>query len=95
MMPACTEKNNYQKCIKFACNYFQNSSASGGRRPPDPLRFCPIPNLLPPPLSETQKFNHLFESGSKAHKTKQTHRQKNKTDTQNKKDGNDRHNKTP
>ena len=28
----------YQKCVKFACNYFKNSSASGGLRPPDPLQ---------------------------------------------------------
>ena len=57
----------YQKSIKFACNYFRNTSAYGGLRPqapteappldpakglpsPDPLWFCPIPNLLPPPL---------------------------------------------
>ena len=51
----------YQKCVKFACNYLKNSSASGGlgappmdsagdSRAPDPLWFCPppIPNLPPP-----------------------------------------------
>ena len=27
----------YQKCVKFACNYFKNSSPSGGLRLPDPL----------------------------------------------------------
>ena len=53
------------KCVKFACNYFKNSSASGGRSPTDPLgsapgtrRGTPVPrpsvvlpilNLLPPP----------------------------------------------
>ena len=41
-------------------------------------------------------FHHLFESGSKAHKKQNKHIDRRiKTDTQKKKDGDDRHNKTP
>ena len=61
-IPPCTALS---KCVKFACNYFKNSSDSGGFVPhtaplldpagelssTDPLWFCPsIPNLLPPPM---------------------------------------------
>jgi len=48
----------YQKCIKFACNYFNNSSASGDFVPQTPYRGSapgprwgtpvPIPVVLPP-----------------------------------------------
>ena len=43
----------YQKCVKFACNYFKNSSTSGELRPQAPYRgsapgprwwFCPTPS---------------------------------------------------
>ena len=45
MMPASTKNSlyrwkcvkYYQKCVKFSCNYFWNSSASGGLHLPDPL----------------------------------------------------------
>jgi len=32
----------YQKRLKFACNYFENSSASGGLRPQTPTRAPPL-----------------------------------------------------
>ena len=49
------------KCVKFACNYFKNSSASGGLRPQTPYRGSahrprwglPSPDPLwfcPPPI---------------------------------------------
>ena len=61
MMPASTEKsqayigenvwNTTKKCVKFACNYFKNPSASGGLRPPDSLTgfrpWTPLENSHP------------------------------------------------
>ena len=56
----------YQKCVKFACNYFKNSSASGDfvpwtplgdSRPPDPLV---LPHLKPPSAAYPHAHMLLF-----------------------------------
>ena len=42
----------YQKCVKFACNYFKNSSASGGLHPQTPCGFAPHPK---PPVTACER----------------------------------------
>jgi len=58
----------YQKCVKFACNYFINSSAFGGLRPQTPYRGSAprprwgLPSPRPPvvlPPSQTS-FRRLW-----------------------------------
>jgi len=70
----------YQNCVKFACNYFKNSSASGDFVPPDLYRAPPLDPAgglpCPGPLWFCPPSQNSFRRLCHTHIHTYTHREK-------------------